>query len=69
MRNNIRRAEVWNDKLRVNFLDNMVLKAKYKSALVKQLKELEFIEESMGYYATIVEVSKAYFISKINGLI
>ena len=68
MRNNIRRAEEWNDKLRVNFLDNMVLKAKYKSALVKQHKELEFIEESMGYYATIVEVSKAYFISKINGL-
>ena len=68
MRNNIQSAEEWNDKLRVNFLDNMILKAKYKSALVKQHKELEFIEESMGYYATIVEVSKAYFISKINGL-
>lgn len=68
MRYNIDNAEVWKDKMRVNFLDKMVTEAKYKSDLVKQHKELEFLEESMGYHATIVEASKAYFISKINGL-
>jgi hypothetical protein len=68
MRNKIDNAEVWKDEQRVNFLDKMVTEAKYKSDLVKQHKELEFLEESMGYHATIVEASKAYFISKINGL-
>jgi hypothetical protein len=68
MRNKINNAEVWKDEQRLFFLDKMVSEARYKTDLVKQHKELEFIEESMGYHATIVEASKAYFISKINGL-
>jgi hypothetical protein len=68
MRNKIDNAEVWKDSQRVNFLDKMIPEDKYKSDLVKQHKELEYLEESMGYHATVVEASKAYFISKINGL-
>ena len=68
MQNKINNAEVWKDKQRVNYLDKIIPEDKYKSDLIKQHKELEYLEESMGYYATIVEASKAYFISKINNL-
>ena len=68
MRNKIDNAEVWKDNQRVNFLDKMITEDKYKSSLVKQHKELEYLEESIGYHSTFVEACKAYFISKINGL-
>lgn len=68
MRYKIDEAEVWKDEQRVYFLDKMVSEYKYKYDLLKQHKELEFLEESFGYHATILEASKAYFISKINGL-
>ena len=68
MQSKINNAEVWKDKQRVNYLDKQVPEAKYKSDLIKQHKELEYLEESMGYHATIVEASKAYFINKINSL-
>ena len=68
MQSKINNAEVWKDKQRVNYLDKQVPEAKYKSDLIKQHKELEYLEESMGYHATVVEASKAYFISKIKNL-
>ena len=68
MQNKINNAEVWKDNQRLNYLDKQVPEAKYKSDLIKQHKELEYLEESMGYHATIVDASKAYFINKINNL-
>jgi hypothetical protein len=68
MQSKINNAEVWKDKQRVNYLDKQVPEAKYKSDLIKQHKEVEYLEESMGYHATVVEASKAYFINKINNL-
>jgi len=68
MQRKINNAEIWKDKQRVNYLDKQVPESRYKSDLIKQHKELEYLEESMGYHATIVEASKAYFINKINSL-
>ena len=68
MQSKINNAEVWKDTQRVNYLDKQVPESKYKSDLIKKHKELEYLEESMGYHATVVEASKAYFINKINSL-
>ena len=66
LQNKINNAEIWKDIQRINYLDNKISEDKYKSCLIKQHKELEYLEESMGYHSTIVEASKAYFINKIK---
>lgn len=68
MRTKIDNAERWKDEQRVEFLDKSIDEDKYKKLLTKRHKELEFLEESIGFHATIVEASKAYFIAKINTL-
>ena len=68
MRNKINNAEYSKDILREDYLDKKLPEDKYKSYLIKQHKELEYLEESIGYHATIVVASKAYFISKMNNL-
>ena len=68
MRNKINNAETWKDERRVEFLDKVISESTYKSDLIKRHKELEYLEESMGYHSTIVEASKAFFIAKIKSL-
>lgn len=68
MRTKIDNAERWKDEQRVEFLDKSIDEDKYKKLLTKRHKELEYLEESIGFHTTIVEASKAYFIAKINTL-
>tara|TARA_B100000795_G_scaffold207426_1_gene160907 strand:+ start:662 stop:2104 length:1443 start_codon:yes stop_codon:yes gene_type:complete len=68
MQNKINSSEQWKDDIRVNYLDKIISEDKYKSDLVRQHKEQEYLQETMGYHYAIVEVCKAYFISKINKL-
>ena len=59
---------VWKDEKRLMYLDKEITELEYKSLLIKKQKELEFIEETIGFYETISEVCKIYFINKINNL-
>lgn len=59
---------VWKDEKRLMYLDKEITELEYKSLLIKRQKELEFIEETIGFYETISEVCKIYFINKINNL-
>ena len=68
MRNRMDSAERWKDEQRVDFLAKCIDEDKYKKLLTKRHKEIEYLEESIGFHTTIVEASKAYFIAKINTL-
>lgn len=61
--------EMAKNRLRIRFLEKELTEEKYKSILLKQYKEIEFLEETIDYNITILEVSKEYFIYKINNLL
>lgn len=60
--------EMAKDKLRIQFLEKTLNEEKYKCTLLKQYKEVEFLEETTDYHITILEVAKEYFIYKIKNL-
>ena len=62
------KSGTWKDEKRLMYLDKEITELEYKSLLIKRQKELEFIEETIGFYETISEVCKIYFINKINNL-
>jgi hypothetical protein len=68
MQRKIDNTEQWKDDIRVLYLDKMIDEYKYKADLVKHHKQLEYLQETIGYHTTIVEVCKAYFINKMNNL-
>ena len=61
--------EMAKNTLRIRFLEKELTEEKYKNILLKKYKEIEFLEETIDYNITILEVAKEYFIYKINNLL
>ena len=66
MQRKIDNTEQWKDYIRILYLDKMIDEYKYKADLVKHHKQLEYLQETIGYHTTVVEICKAYFINKMN---
>ena len=66
MQRKIDNTEQWKDDIRIQYLDKMIDEYKYKADLVKHHKQLEYLQETIGYHTTVVEICKAYFINKMN---
>ncbi len=65
-RRNIREDEIWKDKQRLLYLEKQISEKEYKNILIKKLKTMEYNEEIIGFFETISEVCKIYFINKMK---
>ena len=65
-RRKIRDHEIWKDTQRLLYLEKQISEKEYKNILLKKLKTLEYNEEIIGFFETISEVCKIYFINKMN---
>jgi hypothetical protein len=65
MRRKIDEHNISKDNLRLMYLEKIITEKSYKSSLLKMLKEVEFLDESIGFQTSICEVCKAYFINKV----
>jgi len=68
MREKIEDHANFKDRQRLMYLEKNITEEVYKRNLMKRLKEIEFLEESIGFNTTISEVCKAFFINTVDNL-
>ena len=68
MRGKIEDHENFKDRQRLMYLEKNITEEVYKRNLMKRLKEIDFLEESIGFHTSISEVCKAFFINTVNNL-
>jgi len=68
MRGTIENHEIFKDRQRLMYLEKNITEEVYKRNLMKRLKEIEFLEESICFHTSISEVCKAFFINTVYNL-